>query len=368
MRARFEFLSLVAFALVARAAGQDASSPAGLQGAPVSPAPSAASAAEDEATLREAEKIQKSFVMLADKLRAATVTVVRYMKVDRDGQTNVLPAGMGSGVIVSRDGLVVTNVHVIENAERIEVVLEGGKKVTADLVSQNTRYDFALLRLPLQNLPAAEYARTANVEPGQWAIASGNPRGLALDGQPVVTLGIISGLGRIASGQFDYQNALQTDAEINPGNSGGPLFDLNGRIIGINGKIATVNEHTVSVGVGFTIRADQIKNFLAAMSASEVVEPGYTGLEIEPITAASGGILVKAVVPNSPAWKVGIKPGDRITELNGKPIAVYNDWANAIALIPNGRTIGVKFFRKDHASVKRLTLEAPANTVEGGKR
>ncbi len=337
--------------------------------APPAPAASGARAGDDdEAVLREAEKIQRSFVMLADRLRAATVSVVRFMKVEKDGKSVVVPGGMGSGVIVSRDGMIVTNVHVIENAERIEVVLDGGKRVDAQLVSQNTRYDFALLRVALSGLPAAEYARTANVEPGQWAIAAGNPRGLGLDGQPVVTLGIISGLGRIAAGQFDYQNALQTDAEINPGNSGGPLFDLNGRVIGINGKIATVNDNTVSVGVGFTIRADQIQSFAAAMASSEVVEPGYTGLEIDPVTAPGGGILVKAVTFNSPAWKIGLKPGDRITELNGKSIAVYNEWANAIALIPNGRTISVKFIRKDHTSVKRITLEAPERPQDGGRK
>lgn len=327
--------------------------------APILPATPAQDAQELEACIQEAEGIERSMVALTKRLRASTVAVMQFVEVEQNGKKSVVNGGVGSGVILSRDGLVMTNVHVIANAVRVEVVLTGGERVEAEVLSQHKLYDFALLRAKGRSFQAAEFAKTKLVKPGQWAIACGNPRALALDGEPIVTLGIISGLGRLAGGQFDYQNAIQTDAEINPGNSGGPLFDLSGRVIGINGKIATLGEAVASVGVGYTIPGDQVQAFMAGMRANDEVVAGYSGLQVQPQTHADGGVLVTGVVPGSPAHKVGIRVGDRITQLNGKDVDSHTTWLNQTAMLPNGRTISLRLVRDGKGLTKKLTLQTP---------
>lgn len=314
--------------------------------------------AAEEPVLREAERVQQSLVALVARIRPATVAVVRYLEREENGKSIEVPGGMGSGVIFTRDGRILTNVHVIENASRVEVVLADHRTLPAEVVMEHAKYDFAVLQVKAGNLPAAEFAKTSLVVPGQWAIAAGNPRGLGLDGEPVVTLGIVSGLGRVAGGQFDYLNAIQTDAEINPGNSGGPLFDLDGRIIGINGKIATRDDVVANVGVGFTIPAAQIQAFLAAANKGE---PGYSGLVIAGGTHEKGGVVVGSVIPRSPADKVGIRAGDRIVSLNGRGIDNFTTWSNEIALLPNGKTMSLQIVREGNRAItKKLTLQSPA--------
>ncbi|MBI4879820.1 MAG: trypsin-like peptidase domain-containing protein [Planctomycetes bacterium] len=317
-------------------------------------------AAEEEAILRDAEKIERSLVSLVSRIRESTVAVVRYVAEDKDGLATEVGGGMGSGVVVSNDGKVFTNVHVIEDAVRIEVVFSDGLTAQAELFNKMPLYDFALLRVRRADLRPADFAKTSLVEPGQWVLAAGNPRGLGMDGEPIVTLGIVSGKGRVAGGKYQYHNAVQTDAEINPGNSGGPLFDLNGRVIGINGLISTVNNASANIGVGFTIPADQIASFLPSMLSGETVEPGYSGIQIEPRTDEKGGVMVRSVERRSPADKVGIRPGDRITGLNGKPIDGITAWANEVAMLPGGRTVTLRLVRENRSLVKKLTLETQA--------
>ncbi len=329
--------------------------------APPQTAPSPQDAQELEACIQEAEGIERSLVALTKRLRASTVSVMQFVEIDQNGKKAVVAGGVGSGVILSRDGLVMTNVHVIANAVRVEVVLNGGERVEAEILSQHKLYDFALLRAKGRSFQAAEFAKTKLVRPGQWAIACGNPRALALDGEPIVTIGIISGLGRLAGGQFDYQNAIQTDAEINPGNSGGPLFDLAGRVIGINGKIATLGDAVANVGVGYTIPGDQVQAFMAGMRANDEVVAGYSGLQVQPKTHQDGGVVVTGVVNGSPAHKIGIRVGDRITQLNGKDVDSYTSWLNQTAMLPNGRTIALRLVRDGKGLTKKLTLQAPTS-------
>jgi len=319
----------------------------------------AAGADEDDVALQEAEKIERSLVNLVGKLRASTVAVVRYVEQDVNGIAVEVPGGVGSGVVIERDGKIFTNVHVVENASRLDVVFEGGAVANARTHAYHDTFDFALLLADGHNFQAAEWARTSRVQPGQWVIAAGNPRSLGMDGEPVVTLGVVSGLGRLAQGRFSYDNAVQTDAEINPGNSGGPLFDLNGRIVGINGKIATGEQGAVNVGVGYAIPAQQIQNFLPSLAGGGAVKAGYSGLIIDGATDAKGGITVRAVRHNSPAGKAGLRPGDRITRINATNIDSFTDWTNTMALIPNGRRISVSFWRGTRRSVKSFTLSAP---------
>ncbi len=323
-------------------------------------ASSAANAADEdeEVVLREAEKIERSLVSLVGKIRESTVAVIRYVESEENGTIVENQAGLGSGVVVSRDGKVFTNVHVVQGASRVEVVLSGGAVLDAEVFSEMPLYDFALLRVR-SPAPPADFAKTAAVAPGQWAIAAGNPRGLATDGEPIVTLGIVSGKGRVAGGTFQYNNAIQTDAEINPGNSGGPLFDLNGRVIGINGLISTLNNAKQSVGVGYSIPGDQILSFLPSLMAGSQVAAGYSGLNVDDSTAADGGVMVKTVERGSPADKVGVRAGDRITGLNGHAIATHTDWKNVTAMLPNGRTVALRFERKGRSYLKKFTLRAP---------
>jgi len=320
---------------------------------------SAASAADrdqDEKTLREAEKIERSFIKLVKDVQQSTVAVKRYREVEVDGQKTLVPSGVGSGVIISKTGQILTNVHVIEGAAKVEVVFADGRTVEAEVYSQMPKFDFAMLVVRAGILDAAKWSSTDAIKPGEFAIAAGNPRALALDGSPVVTLGIISGLGRRAPGKFDYGNAIQTDAEINPGNSGGPLFDLRGRIIGINGKIATLNAGKTNVGVGYTIPASQIQNFLPALASGETVEPGYSGLTIEPSTHEQGGVLIRSVAKNSPAAKVGIRSGDRVVSLNNVSIDSYTTWVNQTSMLPGGRKVTLRYLRKNRSEAKTFTL------------
>lgn len=328
-------------------------------------APPATAQVDEETILREAEKIERSLVRVVQKMRDSTVAVVRYVEQEEDGRKVERPGGLGSGVVVSRDGKVFTNVHVIEGASRIEVVFRDGTVAGAELFSQMPLYDFALLRVRQGGLVPADFARTSRVEAGAWAIAAGNPRGLAVEGEPVVTLGIVSGLGRVAGGRFQYHNAVQTDAEINPGNSGGPLFDLEGRIIGINGLISTLNQAKQSVGVGYSIAGDQIQSFLPSLMAGETIRPGYSGLVVEPRTAAAGGVVVKAVSSGSPAHKVGIRAGDRIIGINGRRIDTHTAWANELAMLPGGRTISLIVVHGGRTAAKRFTLEV--QSAPGGR-
>jgi serine protease Do len=322
----------------------------------------------DAVALQEAEKIERSLVNLVGKIRESTVAVARYVEVDVNGTKVEQPGGVGSGVVIERDGKIFTNVHVVEQATRVEVVLLGGAVVEAETYAFHDRFDFALLLgkgAKGRNVPPADWARTSRVEPGQWAIAAGNPRGLAMDGEPIVTLGIVSGLGRLAQGRFSYDNAVQTDAEINPGNSGGPLFDLSGRIVGINGKIATGVQGMVNVGVGYAIPAQQIQNFLPEMASGGKVLAGYSGLQVEGSADPKGGVVVVGIDGGSPAHKAGMRVGDLVFRVNSTAIASYTDWTNTMALIPNGRKISIAFWRGSGRSAKTFTLEAPAAERSG---
>lgn len=321
---------------------------------------------DEEVVLREAEKIERAVVNLVNRVQRSTVSVLNYQLVEpAPGQPKVERiVGVGSGFIVGTDGRIFTNVHVVANHSRLEVVLHDGRVLPAIEHAEVSKYDFALLLCRIDGLAAAEWAKTTLVQPGQLAIAAGNPRALAMRGKPVVTFGIVSGLGRTAiDPTYPYGNAVQTDAEINPGNSGGPLFDSNGRIIGINGKISTTNAHATNVGVGFTIPAQQVKNFLPALNAGGAIEPGYSGITVGTPENGADGVLVSGVAPSSPAAKAGLKAGDRIVALNGSKIDSLTTWINDVSMLPGGWDMSVSFYRKDKLSVKRFDLEARSNPL-----
>ena len=232
---------------------------------------------------------------------------------------------LGSGVIVRADGLVVTNNHVIKGADQITVVLNDGREFEAKLIAAEEQLDLALLRVDTkgEKLPPLELRDSDDLEVGDLVLAIGNPFGV---GQ-TVTSGIVSGLARTRTGINDFGFFIQTDAAINPGNSGGALVTMDGRVVGIN--TAIFSKTGGSVGIGFAIPSNMVKAMIAAeANGGKFVRPwiGASGEELTAEIAKSlglpkpGGVVIKQVYPDGPAVRAGIKPGDVITAVNGKPV------------------------------------------------
>jgi serine protease DegS/serine protease DegQ len=229
-------------------------------------------------------------------------------------------SGLGSGVIVSQDGYVLTNNHVVEAADQIEIALNDGRKFPARLVGRDPDTDLAVLRIDdTSELPAIAFATHDPVSVGDVVLAIGNPFGV---GQ-TVTMGIVSALGRTQLGINTFEDYIQTDAAINPGNSGGALVDSNGNLVGIN--TAIYSRSGGSLGIGFAIPAALAKNVLEQIVASGQVTRGWLGVELQELTpelAISFGLngldgaLIAGVLRNSPAERAGIRPGDVVLELD----------------------------------------------------
>ena len=246
----------------------------------------------------------------------------------------------GSGVVVSPDGYVITNHHVVENATEIKVTLPGGKQFDAEVIGSDNVSDLALIKLVGQDFPYARLADSDELLIGEWVIALGNPFGLFdVSKQPSATVGIISALhmdfGRQESGQV-YQDMIQTDAAINVGNSGGPLVNSQGEVIGINTFIYTGSNFSQgSVGIGFAIPINRARRIVEELKRTGRVDRSFsTGLEIQTLdTRIAGylnlpfteGILITKIAPNSAAANAGLKPGDVILTLNDYKVKKTND-------------------------------------------
>lgn len=276
---------------------------------------------------------------------------------DKTGRVAVVPMGQGSGVTIRRDGLFLTNVHVVAGAARITVAFAGGRLHEARLFADTSGTgggasgDIALLMLEgMDDFPFVDWRAVepgTKLPPGSFVFAMGNPFGHAADGPPVMTLGIVSGSGRAASEQgYLYVDVVQTDAEINPGNSGGPLFDARGRLVGINGLIAT-REGRFHSGVGFAIPIDQLRVFLTRMlkDGGGDVAYGYHGLVVETAPGESGAQVV-AIAPGSPAAEAGIPGGAVIVQVNGKKVRNKTDFTNLVGKLPE-RTAVTMMYRRD---------------------
>jgi serine protease Do len=234
----------------------------------------------------------------------------------------------GSGFIISKDGLIVTNNHVIDASKKITVKLPDGRSFTATLVGTDPATDIALLRIKADKpLPTVEFGDDRALRVGDWVVAVGNPFGLSNS----VTAGIVSSIGRDI-GAGNYNDFIQIDAPINRGNSGGPTFDLRGQVIGMNSMIFSPSGG--SVGIGFAIPATTIHDVVAQLQAHGKVSRGYLGAEIQPMTpeiaAALGikeekGAIVASVVPGGPASKAGFEQGDVVTAIDGKPVEDSRD-------------------------------------------
>ncbi len=256
----------------------------------------------------------------------------------------------GSGFFISKDGYLITNNHVVENAEKVTLKTLNNQEYDAKVIGTDPDSDVALLKVDEKNLPFVELGNSDQCRPGEWVLAIGNP----LSFEHTVTAGIISAKGRQLLGGPTYQNFIQTDAAINPGNSGGPLVNMKGEVIGINAMISTTTGG--SIGIGFAIPSDLAKKVVKQLREKGKVVRGYLGVRgIYPVDDGirkslnidvKQGAMVQEVEAGTPADKAGMKPYDVIVEVDGKPIKDHNDLLIKIADIPPGTTVEIKVVRK----------------------
>ncbi|NYT83343.1 trypsin-like peptidase domain-containing protein [Alcaligenaceae bacterium] len=241
---------------------------------------------------------------------------------------------LGSGVIVREDGYILTNYHVIEAADAIEVALSDGRQTRAAIVGADPESDLAVLKIDLPDLRAIAFNGSHEVKTGDVVLAIGNPFGV---GQ-TTTMGIVSALGRNRLGVNIYENFIQTDAAINPGNSGGALIDTAGRLIGIN--TAIYSESGGSLGIGFAIPAGAAQTIMEQIIKTGSVTRGWLGIEPQDITpdlarafglSRREGVIIASVLRNGPAWQAGLRVGDIVLQLNGEPVRDAIGFLNQIA-------------------------------------
>jgi serine protease DegQ len=268
-------------------------------------------------------------------------------------------SSLGSGVIVSASGYVLTNHHVVEAADEIEVALADGKRLLAKVVGNDPDTDLAVLRVNAEDLPAISFGSSDALRVGDVVLAIGNPFGV---GQ-TVTGGIVSALGRTGLGINTFENFIQTDAAINPGNSGGALVDASGNLIGIN--TAIFSRSGGSMGIGFAIPVSTAKMVLDQIVKSGSVTRGWIGVEVQEITppiaesfklGATRGALIAGVLRGGPADKAGVKPGDVLVEVEGRPVADPATMLNLVAALAPGRPAKVKLKRQDKELEATITV------------
>jgi serine protease Do/serine protease DegQ len=256
---------------------------------------------------------------------------------------------LGSGVIVdAQRGLVLTNSHVIANATQITVKLRDGRTLTAERVGADPETDIAVIKIPAEGLTALPIADAHKLRVGDFVVAIGNPFGL---GQ-TVTSGIISALARSALGITGYDDLIQTDASINPGNSGGALVNLRGELVGIN--TAIFSQSGGSIGIGFAIPVDMAEQVMEQLLEYGEVRRGFVGAQLQDldpdladafgIKSRRGAVLVN-ILPQSPAAKAGLEPGDVVVSANGEPVMNAADFRNEVGLTPIGQSVDLEFIR-----------------------
>jgi serine protease DegQ len=273
---------------------------------------------------------------------------------DRFGDQEEKQFSLGSGVIVSQQGFILTNNHVVEAADEIEVALSDGRKAVAKVVGTDPDTDLAVVKVELQNLPAITLGRSEQAKVGDVVLAIGNPFGVG----ETVTMGIVSALGRKNLGINTFENFIQTDAAINPGNSGGALVDTNGNLLGIN--TAIYSRTGGSLGIGFAIPVTTVKTVMESIISNGQVVRGYIGVEPQDITPELAdsfglhtrtGAIIAGVVKGGPADAAGIKPGDILVAVEGKAVSDTADMLNLIAQLTPGEVAKLTVLRKTQQSV-----------------
>jgi serine protease Do len=271
---------------------------------------------------------------------------------------------LGTGFIISKSGEIVTNNHVVDGADTVNVKLSDGTSLKAEVVGTDPASDLALIRVKADHdLPALQWGDSDQLKVGQDVVAIGNPFGLG----NTVTAGIVSALGRdIQSGPFD--DYIQTDAAINQGNSGGPLFNADGQVVGIN--TAIVSPTGGSVGIGFAVPSDMAQKVVADLAADGKVARGWLGVQIQPVTddiaAAVGidaakGALIADVSDDTPAARAGFRRGDIVTAVNGKAVDDPSDLTRLIATAKPGDKVSIALLRSGKAEELSVTLGSRAD-------
>jgi serine protease Do len=272
--------------------------------------------------------------------------------------------GTGSGFIIRKDGLVVTNNHVVENAKEITVALSDGRELPATVVGRDPKTDLAVLRIESKkDLPIVELGNSDRLDVGDWVLAIGNPFGL----DNTVTAGIVSAKGRNIGGPYD--DFIQTDAPINPGNSGGPLLDEHGHVVGIN--TAIFSQSGGNVGIGFAIPINEAKRLVPELEQHGHVTRAWLGVTVQKLTPAvaeslgvepNRGALVAQVTPQSPAAKAGLHAGDVITAYDGKALDEHTSLPTLVAGTPIGKTVPVDVVRDGKSQRVDVTVARMADT------
>jgi serine protease Do len=364
----------------------------------------AASPVANDPALDASASVQKNFTPVGDftnlvkKVTPAVVSIDVHLKVDQTadevgggddngdggGMPNLpgFPPGFpfggmqmqapqpveakGSGFIISSSGIIVTNNHVVNQAKTVSVTLSDGSTLPARVLGTDSRTDLAVLKINAgRPLPYVDLGSSANVQPGEWVVAMGNPFGLGGS----VTAGIVSALGRNI-GDGPYDRFIQVDAPINEGNSGGPLFDQQGQVIGVN--TAILSPTGGSVGIGFAIPSDQVNRVVLQLENGGKVVRGYLGVAAQTVSpqmaAAMGlptsnptsdGALIAAISPHSPADRAGLKPGDVITGVNNATVTNPSDLAADIANVDPGHDTSINYIRNG----KPQTLSVAVTTM-----
>ncbi|MCO5167929.1 MAG: trypsin-like peptidase domain-containing protein [Planctomycetes bacterium] len=310
----------------------------------------APAARADDAALAHARAVERDLVALIERVSQAFVVI-----------------GGGSGVIVSPEGDILTNDHVAGSrnvGQTWTVMRPGGVIETARMIGKDPRGDIALLRLEGKGpYPFVPMADSDQVQAGDAVIALGNPFGFSKDGTPHVTLGVVSAVHRYQGG---YSDAIQTDTAINPGNSGGPLLDLEGRVIGINGRIAVRFGTRANTGVGYAIPTNQIRDFIPHFREKGIVHHGLVpGIVLRDTPRGGDGALVERVTAGSAAAEKGLRAGDVIVEVDGRAVNNPQRFQGIIGTYPAGQTVAIVARRGDDTVKVEVALE-PRSADEGG--
>jgi serine protease DegQ len=268
-------------------------------------------------------------------------------------------ASLGSGVIVGAEGFILTNHHVIDAADGIEIALADGRKLPARVVGTDPDTDLAVLKVEGKDLPAITFGQSDNLQVGDVVLAIGNPFGV---GQ-TVTMGIVSALGRSHLGINTFENFIQTDAAINPGNSGGALVDASGSLVGVNSAI--YSRSGGSMGIGFAIPVSIARQVFDQIITTGSVTRGWIGVEVQDLTAElaesfklpnTEGTLIAGVLKNGPADRGGIKPGDILVGVEGKPVTDSSSMLNLVAALQPGKQATLRLLRGGNEVKLKITV------------
>ncbi|MBI3911677.1 MAG: trypsin-like peptidase domain-containing protein [Armatimonadetes bacterium] len=325
----------------------------------------------DDADLLDA--YSRAVTRVVREVGPAVVHIAAYRPVPREhGQAPAL-VGAGSGVVITPDGYVLTNSHVVEGAARLEVTLADERVFPAEVVGTDPDTDLAVLRIPAHGLPAATLGDSARLQPGQLVIAIGNPFGF----QATVTAGVVSAVGRSLRSQTGWiiENIIQTDAALNPGNSGGPLVDSRGQVVGINTAIIqfaqgicfAVPINTARWVVGLLIRDGRVRRAFLGVTGHR--RPLPRRLVVEHRLPEESGVYLVQVSPGTPAWMAGLRPGDVLLALGEEPIPSVDALQRQLARLRPGEVVSLRALRDERILELMATLEeAPApRPVPGGR-